>query len=94
MTSARLSCILDRAHHSTQYVACTSEQGRPGADLLISVHEVHDAIMVVVVMHILGCIHWQHQVVGPQPVTLCVSVTEDTSLKHLVITVPNTCSTQ
>ncbi len=61
--------------------------------LLISVHEVHDSIVVVVVVHVLGCIHWQHQVVGPQPIPLSVGVTEDTCLQHLVITVPNTCST-
>ena len=62
------------------------------AHLLVSVHEVHDTVVVVVVVHILGCIHWQHQVVGSQPIPLCVSVTEDTSLQHLVITVPDTCS--
>lgn len=60
--------------------------------LLISVHEVHDRVMVVVVMHILGCIHRQHQVVGSQPVSLCVSITEDAGLQHLVITVTNTCN--
>ena len=60
--------------------------------LLVSVHEVHDAVMVVVVVHILGCIHGQHEVVGSQPIPLCVSVTEDTRLQHLVITVSNTCS--
>ena len=59
--------------------------------LLVSVHEVHDAIMVVVVVHVLGCIHGQHQVVGAQPIPLCVSVTEDTRLQHLVITVSDTC---
>ncbi len=61
--------------------------------LLISVHEVHDSIVVVVVVHILGCIHRQHQVVGSQPIPLGISVAEDTCLQHLVITVPNTCST-
>ena len=59
--------------------------------LLISVHEVHNTIMVVVVVHVLGCIHRQHQVVGSQPIPLCVSVTENTCLQHLVVTVSNTC---
>ena len=49
--------------------------------------------MVVVVVHILGRIDWQHQVVGSQPVPLGVCVTENTRLQHLVITVPKDSST-
>ena len=56
-------------------------------------HEVHDAVMVVVVVDILGGIHRQHEVVGSQPIPLCVSVTENTRLQHLIITVPNACTT-
>ena len=45
--------------------------------LLISVEEVHEALMVIVMMWILGCVWWQQQVVGAQTMTLGISVRED-----------------
>eukprot|EP00878_Enallax_costatus_P034717 GHUV01038535.1.p1 GENE.GHUV01038535.1~~GHUV01038535.1.p1 ORF type:complete len:177 (+),score=26.65 GHUV01038535.1:208-738(+) len=61
-------------------------------DLLVPVHEVHEAIVVVVVMRTLGGVDRQLQVVGAQSVALCVSITEDTRLEQLVVTVCDTCS--
>lgn len=66
--------------------------GRKVVHFLIPVHEVHGAIVVVVVVRTLGCVDWQHEVVGSQPVSLCVSIAEDTGLEHLVITVSNSCN--
>lgn len=60
-------------------------------DLAVPVHEVHEAIMVVVVMSTLGGVHRQLEVVGAQPVTLCVSIAEYTRLQQLVVTVGDTC---
>lgn len=46
---------------------------------------------MVVVVSTLGCVDGEHEVVGSQPVSLCVSIAEDTGLEHLVVTVSNTC---
>ena len=53
---------------ANKHEATTTHAGRQmrkplynkSTDLLVSVHEVHDGVMVVVVVHILGCIHRQH----------------------------------
>ncbi len=68
----------------------TPQQGQmEKTHLLIAVHEIHEAVMVVVVVRALGCIDGQQQVVGAQAVALCVSVAEDTCLQQLVIRVSN-----
>lgn len=82
---------LQQTYQPTSYKSIQTNPESKYAHLLISVHEVHNTIMMVVVVHVLGCIHRQHQVVGSQPIPLCVSITEDTCLQHLVITVANTC---
>lgn len=51
------------------------------AHLLVPDHEVHGAIVVVVVVRRLRCIGGQHEVVGPQAVALRVSVGEDARLQ-------------
>lgn len=61
-------------------------------DLLISVHEVHGAIMVVVVVRTLGGVDRKHEVIRSQPVSLCISIAEDSGLEHFVITVSNACN--
>ena len=93
MQQAAMTALLMPLLPSTCEPTHDTEPNPSMTHLLISVHEVHDSIMVVVVVHVLGCIHRQHEVVGPQPIPLGVSVTEDTCLQHLVITVPNTCNT-
>lgn len=50
--------------------------------------------MVVVVVGTLGGIHRELKVVGAQPMALSVGITEDTSLKKLVVTVGDTCTQQ
>ena len=64
----------------------------PETDLLIAVHEVHEAVVVVVVVRALGRVNGQQQVVGPQAVALCVCVAEDARLQQLVVGVANACS--
>ena len=44
------------------------------AHLLIPVHEVHGALMMVVVMWAFGGIDGDHEIVGTQAVALCVWV--------------------
>jgi hypothetical protein len=57
--------------------------------LLVSLHEVHGAVVVVVVVRRLGGVGGQHQVVGPQAVALRVGVGEDARLQQLVVRVPD-----
>lgn len=64
------------------------------ADLLIAVGEVHEAIVVVVVVGALGRVGGQEQVVGAQAVALRVCIREDARLQQLVIRVPNACTQQ
>ena len=44
------------------------------AHLLISVEEVHEPLMVVVMVGVLGGIGWQQKVVGAQTMPLGVSI--------------------
>ena len=55
------------------------------AHLLIPGHEVHEALVVVVVVSRLRSVGGQQQVVGAQPVALCVCVGEDAGLQQLVV---------
>ena len=50
-------------------------------------HEVHEPLMVIVVMSTFGCINWQLKVVRTKTVSLSVSIREDTRLKQLVVRV-------
>uniref|UniRef100_A0A0A9CT79 Cat1 n=1 Tax=Arundo donax TaxID=35708 RepID=A0A0A9CT79_ARUDO len=54
-------------------------------DLLIPVHEVHEAIMVVVVVSTFRCIHRKHQIVGAETVPLGISIGENSRLEQLII---------
>ena len=54
---------------------------------LISVHHVHEAIVVVVVVGAFGGIGGQEEVVSPQTVTLGVLVGEDTGLQKFIVRV-------
>lgn len=53
--------------------------------LLIPVHEVHEAIMVVIVVSTFWCIHRKHQVVWTKAVPLGVSIGENSRLEQLII---------
>lgn len=55
------------------------------AHLLIAVHEVHEAVVVVVVVRALGRVDGQQQVVGAQAVALRVRIAEDARLQQLVV---------
>lgn len=55
------------------------------AYLFIPMHEVHEAIMVVIMMGALGGIGRQHQVVGAEAMPLGVAIGESPALEHLVI---------
>jgi hypothetical protein len=59
--------------------------GREVVDLLVAVHEVHGAVVVVVVVRALGRVDGQHQVVGAEAVALRVGVGEHPALQHLVV---------
>ncbi len=61
------------------------------ARLLVAVHEVHEAVVVVVVVRALGRVGGQHEVVGPQAVALRVRVREDARLQQLVVRVADAC---
>ena len=81
--STTCRCCKAQASSTLLSAAALVQQNRLNglkAYLLISVHEVHNTIVVVVVVHILGCVDWQHEVVGAEPVPLSVCVTEDTRL--------------
>ena len=62
------------------------------AHLLIAVHEVHEAVVVVVVVRALGRVDGQQQVVGAQAVALRVRVAEDARLQQLVVRVADACA--
>lgn len=62
------------------------------AHLLIAVREVHEAVVVVVVVGPLGGIGGQQQVVGAQAVALRVRVRKDARLQQLVVRVPDACA--
>ena len=66
--------------------------GKARSHLLIAVGEVHEAIVVVVVVGALGRIGGQQQVVGAKAVALGVRVREDARLQQLVIRVANACA--
>jgi hypothetical protein len=68
-----------------------SSPGWEVVHLLVTMHEVHEPLMVVVVVLALWGIHGQQQVVGAQAMTLSVCIGEDASLQQLVITVAHTC---
>ena len=70
---------------------CSICSNTANTHLLIPVHEVHEPVVVVVVVGALWRIGGDHEVVGPQPVPLCVGVAEDAGLQQLVIAVPNAC---
>ena len=55
--------------------------------LLVAVREVHEALVVVVVVRTLGRVGGQQQVVGAQPMALRVRVREDARLQKLVVRV-------
>ena len=59
--------------------------------LLVAVGEVHEALVVVVVVCALGRVGGQQQVVGPQPVALRVRVRENPRLQQLVVRVVDAC---
>uniref|UniRef100_A0A804P5F6 Uncharacterized protein n=1 Tax=Zea mays TaxID=4577 RepID=A0A804P5F6_MAIZE len=61
--------------------------GRVVVHLLVPVHEVHGAVVVVVVVRAARRVDGQHQVVGTQPVALRVGVGEHPALQHLVVRV-------
>lgn len=60
---------------------------REVVDLFISMHEVHETIVMVVVVRTFGSIHWKHKVVTAKTVALGVLVTEYSSLQQFVVTV-------
>jgi len=62
------------------------------AHLLIAVGEVHEAVVVVVVVWALGPVGGQQQVVGPQAVPLRVCVGKDPRLQQLVVRIADPCS--
>ena len=68
-------------------------KSRANTHLLVAVHEVHETIVVVIVVGALWSVPGQHEVVGAQPVALCVRIAEDARLQQLVIGVPNACTT-
>jgi hypothetical protein len=55
------------------------------------VHEIHRALVVIVVECTLWRVGRQHEVVGAQPVALRVRVREHARLQQLVIAVVDTC---
>ena len=75
-----------------------TQQAPPGhpsthpTHLLGALHDVHEAVVVVVVVRALGGVDRQQQVVAPQAVPLGVLVGEDAGLQQLVITVVHACS--
>lgn len=74
------------------FFTCVSHAGPPLlAHLLCAAHEIHEAIVVVVVVRALGGVDWQHEVVASQPVALRVLVGKDAGLQHLVVTVADAC---
>ena len=68
------------------------QHAHAGARLLVAMHEIHEAVVVVVVVRALGRVGRQHQVVGPQAVALRVRVREDARLQQLVVRVANACA--
>lgn len=62
------------------------------AHLLIAMGEVHEAVVVVVVVGALGRIGGQEQIVGAQAVALRVRVREDARLQQLVVRVADACA--
>jgi hypothetical protein len=64
------------------------------AHLFVPDHEVHEAVVVVVVVGRLGGVGGQHEVVGTQPVALRISVGEDARLQEFVVGVADARNNQ
>ena len=82
------------AKAAAQVPRAAMQQHSTHAHLLIPVHEVHEPVVVVVVVGALGRIGGDHQIVGPQPVPLRVCIAEDAGLQQLVVAVPNACKSR
>lgn len=74
------------------HIGVANANAHAGARLLVTVHEVHEAVVVVVVVRALGRVGRQHQVVGPQAMALRVRVREDARLQQLVVRVADACA--
>jgi len=58
---------------------------REVVNLLVPVHEIHESLMVVVVVSTFWSIDWQLKVVWSKTVSLSIGIGEDTGLKQLII---------
>lgn len=71
-------------------VAYGVESRREIIDLFIALHEVHEAIVMVVMMRAFGCVRRQHQVIAAETMALRILIGKDASLQEFVVAVMNT----
>jgi hypothetical protein len=91
LTSIKLRYHLNILHHSwvkatmVAYKSRLKKCSNQLKYLLIPVNEIHETLMVIVVVSTLGSISWELQVVWSQTVPLSIRIGKDPSLEQLVI---------
>lgn len=94
VTSQLLQQLQQQRHQLRKRMVTNFILGRRESEivkyLLIPVHEIHQSLMVIVVMSRLGSINWELQIVWAKSVPLSISIWEDSSLEQLIIWIVDT----